>query len=293
MSIPVKILMFFERMIPLFIKRIFARMMSGLAYRLLHKHKLIAVHNLTRSFPEKSLDEILKIIRESYASFSMIFAEFMAVYRTDRKHLEDWVSVKGLEHYEQACSEGKGVLLITAHFGNWEVGNVALALLSNPPIFMARKLDSPLLEALTTAVRTKLGIGQLNKETAKRSTINLLRKGKAIELLIDQNVAAREGVFVDFFGRPACATSGIALMALHTGAAVLPIFTSRMTDGRYLTEIGPRIETVRTGDRDQDVLINTQNYHSVIENHVRKYPEQWLWLHQRWKTKRCQMRKKG
>jgi KDO2-lipid IV(A) lauroyltransferase len=124
------------------------------------------------------------------------------------------------------------------------------------------------------------------------SILSQLRKGEVLKLLIDQNAAAREGVFVNFFGRPACATTGIALMAIHTGAAVLPVFTTRMPDGRYLTEIGPRVDTVNTGNRDQDVLQNTQNYNTIIENHVRKYPGQWLWLHQRWKTKLVQARRK-
>lgn len=288
----IKIVKLIYRIFPLRFKRSLAVGMSRLAYHLLHKHKLIALHNLTRAFPEKSFDEILQIIKSSYESFAILFAEFLHIFYLDKKTLPNWVSVKGLEHYEKACREGRGVLLFTAHFGNWEMGNAALAILSTPPFFMARTLDSPLLEAVSTSARAALGIGNLHKENAMRMLLPLLRKGKAIILLIDQNVAAKEGVFVNFFGRPACATTGVALMAMHTGATVLPIFTTRMPDGRYLTEIGPPVETLNTGNRDQDVLANTQNYNSVIEDHVRKYPGQWLWLHQRWKTKRCQIRKK-
>lgn len=288
-----KIAMAIDRVTPLSVKLTLAVGMSRLVYHLLQKHRLIAVHNLSRSFPEKSLDDILKIIKESYANFALMFVEFPQILYLNRNNLDRWVSVKGLEHYQQACSDGKGVLLFTAHFGNWEMGNAALAILSKPPIFMARTLDSPFLEEISTAARERLGIGNLHKENAMRSVLSLLHKGEVLELLIDQNVAAREGVFINFFGRPACATSGVALMALHTGAAVLPIFTTRMPDGRYLTEIGPRAETFRTGNREQDVLQNTQNYNGIIEDHVRKYPGQWLWLHQRWKTRRCQMTKKG
>jgi KDO2-lipid IV(A) lauroyltransferase len=155
-------------------------------------------------------------------------------------------------------------------------------------MFMARIMDSPFLENVISYVRAAHGIAIIHKEKAMRLTLRLLRKGEAIQLLIDQNVSVQDGIFVDFFGRPACTTSGVALMALHTGAAVLPIFTTRMPDGRYITEIGPQVETIMTGNRDQDVLTNTQNYNSIIENHIRNYPGQWLWLHQRWKTKRCQ-----
>ncbi len=293
MTLTIKIIKAIERIVPLRIKRGLAVGMSRLAYHLLHKHKLIALHNLTRSFPEKSLDENLRIIKNSYASFAMVFAEFLRISYLDKNNLQRWVSVKGLEHYEKACREGRGVLLFTAHFGNWEIGTAALAILSTPPFFMARNLDSPFLEKISTSARAALGVRTLHKENAMRMLLPLLRKGKAVILLIDQNVAAKEGVFVDFFGRPACATTGVALMAMHTGAAVLPIFTARLPDGRYLTEIGPQVETVQTGDRDHDMLVNTQIYNKVIEEHVRKYPDQWLWLHQRWKTKRCQARRRN
>ncbi|MHB8138192.1 MAG: lysophospholipid acyltransferase family protein [Smithellaceae bacterium] len=291
MNIKIKIIIFLEHIVPLPVKRIVAVGFSRLAYYLLHKHKLIAVHNLTRSFPEKSLTEILQILKTSYASFALTFIEFLQILYLNRDNLNRWVSVKGLEHYDKACNEGKGVLLFTAHFGNWEMGNAALAILSKPPIFMARTLDSPFLEEITTYVRSTLGIGNIHKKNVLHSILSQLRKGQALKLLIDQNVAAREGVFVNFFGRPACATTGIALMALHTGAAVLPIFTTRMPDGTYLTEVGPQVETVNTGNREHDVLQNTQNYNTIIENHVRKYPGQWLWLHQRWKTKLVQARR--
>jgi len=292
LSFPVKFAIMLDRMFPLFIKRFIAVRASRVAYYLLPKHKLIALHNLTRSFPEKSLTENLQIIKDTYASFALTFIEFLQILYLNRNNLHRWVSVKGLEHYEKACREGKGVLLFTAHFGNWEMGNAALAILSKPPIFMARTLDSPFLEEITTSVRSRLGIGNIHKKNVMSSILSQLRKGEVLKLLIDQNAAAREGVFVNFFGRPACATTGIALMAIHTGAAVLPVFTTRMPDGRYLTEIGPRVDTVNTGNRDQDVLQNTQNYNTIIENHVRKYPGQWLWLHQRWKTKLVQARRK-
>jgi KDO2-lipid IV(A) lauroyltransferase len=124
-----------------------------------------------------------------------------------------------------------------------------------------------------------------------RQTLRLLKKGETIKLLIDQNVAWYEGVFIDFFGRRACTTSGLATLALHTGASVLPIFTTRLPDGKYLMEIGPPAETVNTGNHNRDILINTQNYTKVVEDHIRKYPEQWFWAHQRWKTKLYQAKR--
>jgi KDO2-lipid IV(A) lauroyltransferase len=288
MKINMKIAKAMDRAVPLCVKRLIAIGLSGLLYHLSLKHKLIAVHNLTRAFPEKSLPDILKIAKSSYTSFALMLAEFTDIYYLNKNNLHRRVSVRGLEYYDEACRAGKGVLLFSAHFGSWEIGNAALAILSRPPMFMARIMDSPFLENVISYVRAAHGIAIIHKEKAMRLTLRLLRKGEAIQLLIDQNVSVQDGIFVDFFGRPACTTSGVALMALHTGAAVLPIFTTRMPDGRYITEIGPQVETIMTGNRDQDVLTNTQNYNSIIENHIRNYPGQWLWLHQRWKTKRCQ-----
>jgi KDO2-lipid IV(A) lauroyltransferase len=126
-----------------------------------------------------------------------------------------------------------------------------------------------------------------------RPMIRLLKNGATINILIDQNVAWYEGVFVDFFGRKACTTPGLALLALHTKAPVLPVFTRRLPDGRYLLEIGKKVEIVSSGNRDADVLINTQNFTKIIEDKIRKYPAQWFWVHQRWKTKPCQVKQKG
>jgi len=111
-------------------------------------------------------------------------------------------------------------------------------------------------------------------------------------MLIDQNVAWYDGVFVNFFGRKACTTSGLALLALHTNAPVLPSFTRRLPDGKYILEIGPKVEIIRSGDRNNDVLINTQNFTKIIEEKISQYPEQWFWVHQRWKTKVCQAKQR-
>ena len=286
-----KIAIFLFRVIPLPVRRVIAIGFARLLYHLSLEHKLIAVHNLIRSFPEKSLNEILKIAKSSYASIALTMSEFFDILYLNKDNLHRWVSVRGLDHYEKACREGKGVLLFSAHFGSWEIGSAALAMMTKPLIFMVRLLDSPFLEDASTYVRGYCGNTSLHKDNAMRPTLRLLKKGETIKLLIDQNVSWYEGVFIDFFGRPACTTSGLATLALHTRAPVLPIFTTRMPDGKYLMEIGPRIETVNTGNRDRDVLMNTQNYTKIIEDHIRKYPEQWFWVHQRWKTKLWQAKR--
>jgi KDO2-lipid IV(A) lauroyltransferase len=282
---------FLFRIIPLLVRRTIAIGLARLLYHLFLKHKLIAVHNLTRSFPKKSLKDILKIAKASYSSFALMAAEFIDIPNLNKDNLHRWISVKGLDHYEKACREGKGVLLFSAHFGNWEIGNAALAIMTQPFIFVYRILDSPLLEKVITGVRASCGNISLSKENTMRRMIRRLKNGATISILIDQNVAWYGGIFVDFFGRKACTTSGLILLALHTEAPVLPVFTRRLPNGKYLLEIGRKVEIITSGNREADVLINTQNFTGIIEEQIRKYPEQWFWVHQRWKTKLCQVKR--
>jgi KDO2-lipid IV(A) lauroyltransferase len=279
--------------IPVSWRRVFVVSISGIIFRLSLKHRLITLHNLLRSFPEKPVDEIKRLAWQSFRSFALIIAEFADLFYLTKNNLHDWTSIEGLENYEEACKDGKGVLLFGAHFGNWEMGNAALAITTKPFIFIYRVLDSPFLERYITGARASYGNISLPKEKAMRPMLRLLKNGATINLLIDQNIAWYEGVFVDFFGRPACTTSGLALLALSTGAQVLPAFTRRLQSGKYLLEIGKKVEIIRSENHDNDVLINTQNFTKIIEEHISKYPEQYLWMHQRWKTKRCQVKYRG
>jgi KDO2-lipid IV(A) lauroyltransferase len=266
--------------------------LAGFGYRLSLKHRLIAFHNLSRSFPEKKLEEIVKIAKKSYRNFSFVVAEFFDIPYLNKSNLHRWISIEGLDNYKQACREEKGVLLFGAHFGNWEIGNAALAIMTQPFIFVYRILDSPLLEKVITGVRSSYGNISLSKENTMRKMIRLLKNGATVNMLIDQNAAWYGGVFVDFFGRQACTTSGLALLASHTEAPMLPAFTRRLPNGKYLLEIGKKVEIITSGNREADILINTQNFTKIIEEQIRKYPEQWFWVHQRWKTKLCQVKQK-
>ena len=279
--------------IPISVRRVIAFFIAKLFYYLSLKHRLIAIHNLMRSFPDKSLEEIIRIAKESYLSISLVLVEFYDIPSLNKDNLNELITIRGLDNYTNACNEGKGVLLFGAHFGNWEIGNVALAILTRPLSFVYRILDSKLLEGIITTVRASCGNTSLPKENAMRQMIRLLKKDTTISLLIDQNVAWYGGVFVDFFGRKACTTSGLALLAMHTEAPVLSFFTSRLPDGKYLLEIGGKVDIISSENREADILINTQNFTKIIEEHIRQYPEQWFWVHQRWKTKLCQVKQRG
>jgi KDO2-lipid IV(A) lauroyltransferase len=182
----------------------------------------------------------------------------------------------------RALDKGRGVLFFSGHFSNWELMAAAAALLIKPAGVIYRTLDNALLEHLVLRIRSATGNTLIPKEHAMRSMIRRLNRNEIIGILIDQNMAWSEGVFVDYFGRPACTTDGLALLALHTHAPVLPGYIVRLQDGRYRLVIGPEV----------DVITNTQRFTKIFEETVRRYPDQWFWVHHRWKTQRCQIRMK-
>jgi len=263
-----------------------------LFYHLVPRQRLIAAYNLRRAFPEKSDDEILRIARGVYRNLGIVTAEFFDIPRLTRENIGERVEAEGLEHCRRALEKGRGVLIFGAHFGNWEVEAVAVSLLVKPFGVIYRRLDSALLDSLVLKIRSATGNTPLPKERAMRPMRRVLTQNGMLGILIDQNVAWYEGVFVDYFGRPACTTDGLALLALHTEAPVLPGHMARLPDGRYRLVLGPEVEVINTGDHEADLLTNTQRFTKIIEETVRQYPEQWLWVHQRWKTQKCQVHRK-
>ncbi len=258
-------------------------------YHLAAKQRLIAIHNLTCAFPEKDMSEIIRIAKGSYRNMGIIAAEFFDIPSLNQKNVEDRVEIEGLEHCINALKKNRGLLTFGAHIGNWELEAAAVALLLKPMAVVYRTLDSAILENLVTWVRSATGNIPLDKTLAMRPIIRHLKENGIVGLMIDQNMAWQEGVFVDFFGRPAATSNGLALLALHTGAPVIPGMTVRVKNGKYRLIVGEEVEIIRTGDRDLDVISNTQKFTRIVEEMVRKYPEQWFWVHQRWKTKVCQI----
>jgi KDO2-lipid IV(A) lauroyltransferase len=253
---------------------------------LLHgKLRRVGMRNLELAFPDKSRGERKKILRGVFTSLGRQVAEVCLFPKYTRENVSKIVVYEGFENFERALARGKGVLFLTAHLGAWELSAFAHSLYGHPLKIVMRPLDNPYLDRMTRAYRTMHGNKTVDKDFA-RGLIAALRKGETVGVLMDTNMIASQGVFVDFFGMKACTASGAARVALKTDAAVVPGFT--IWDPvlqKYRLRFDPAVELIRTNNNDADVVANTAKFTKVIEEYVRRYPDQWLWVHRRWKTR--------
>ena len=289
-DILIKVIVRCFSLIPLWLRKGFFIGLWRLFYHFSPRQRFIALFNLRRAFPDKSMAEIIRIAKGAYRNLAIVCAEFFDLPQMDRSRLTRLLEIDGLEHSRRALEKEKGLLLFGAHFGNWELMAVAGSLLISPGIAIYRPLDNAFIDRIVSYVRSSTGNTPVPKKRAMLQMIRCLGRNGTVGVLIDQNVSWKEGVFVDFFGRPACTTDGFAQMALRGETPVLPAFMVRKPDGKYRLIIGEEVNMIRTGDWDADVKANTQQFTRIIEDMIRQYPDQWLWLHQRWKTKVHQVR---
>lgn len=222
-------------------------------------------------------DRITNGVFRSIARLLVSFARFPQI-RPD--NVKEWIRYEGLENFQSALARGRGVLVATAHLGNWELSAFAHALMTAPMNIVVRPLDNPGIDAMVERRRALSGNRIIEKKDAARGILRALAANEAVGILIDQNTSAEEGVFIDFFGEKACAGSAFAKLAYHSGAAVVPGFALwSEPERRYVLRFYPALEM--TGD----VLADTQRIHSHLESVIREYPDQWLWIHRRWKTR--------
>ena len=192
----------------------------------------------------------------------------------------------GLENYLEGLRRARGVIFMTAHLGAWELSSFAHAICGYPLKFVVRPIDNALVEALVSRYRMRSGNVPIRRKSAARDILGALRRNEAVGILFDQNTTRGEGVFVDFFGIPAATTPAIARFALSTGAAVVPGFLIwEEHTGKHRLRLDPPVDLVNTGDRSRDVIENTRIFNRILEDYVRRYPDQWLWIHRRWKTR--------
>jgi KDO2-lipid IV(A) lauroyltransferase len=242
--------------------------------------------NLAFALPELAPAQRDAIVRGVYRSLARLLVSLARFPHLSRNNIHHWIHYDGLEHFERARSCGRGVLILTAHLGNWELSAVAHGLYGRPMHVLVRPLDNPYLDALIRRYRTLSGNRIIEKTDSPRRIFEALQANHAVGILVDQNTTPDGGVFVDFFGRQACASSGLVKIALRTGAPVVPGFALWDESlGRYVLRFWPPLEMTVTGDAEADVQVNTQRTHTVLEQIIRQYPDQWLWIHRRWKTR--------
>ena len=256
------------------------------AYLLMGRLRRVGNRNLEIAFPDKSPRERGRLLRGMYVSLGRLLAEFCLFPRYTRQNVERIAVYHGFENFEQAEHLGKGVLLLTGHVGGWEIGSFVHSLYGHPMNIVVRPLDNPYLNSLAEDFRSRFGNRLLGKQDFARGLLAAMHKGETVGILMDTNMTPPQGDFVPFFGVPACTATGLARVALKTGAAVVPAFTVWDDQlGKYRVLFEPAIKLVNTGNTDADVLTNTALFNRAIENVIRRYPDQWLWVHRRWKTR--------
>jgi len=257
-----------------------ARLVFALLDRAVPKLRRIGLRNLAMAFPERTASERDRILDGVFQNLARILVVFARMPRLDRTSIPRWIRYEGLEHFTEALKQGKGVLFYTAHLGNWELSAFAHGLLTAPMHIVVRPLDNPHLDRLSESVRTASGNHIIGKKEFARRILEALHHNEAVGILADQNAGLAEGIFVDFFGRKACAHATFARIAARTGAAVIPGFALwSEQEQRYILRFYPPVPV--TGD----ATVDTQRLHTHLESVIRAYPDQWLWIHRRWKTR--------
>ncbi len=269
-----KVSVFIMRMVPLILKD-------------LRRTGLI---NLEIAFPEKSLDERKAILGASIESLGRVLGELSQFHKFTRSRLVEMISLdlsdEAMRLYKETEAGQRGVLITTGHLGNWELSVLGFAGLFKPISFLARPQDNPKIDAMLHQLRQRFGNSPINKTNSAMLGIKILREGGILGILSDVNAHPKEGVFVPFFGLPACTTSGPATIAIRANAVIYPTFCIwEKSENRYRFVFGRQIEPVRTGNRKSDVVETTALFTAEIEKIIRAYPDQWMWIHKRWKTR--------
>jgi len=249
------------------------------------RHRTVAQKNLSIAFGG-TLDEQARrrLCRECFQHLVQVFLKLPYVYCLNASDAGRFITFQGMEHLYRAMEKKRGVLVLASHFGNWELMSIGFSLLQFPIHVIARPIENPLADAFITRLRSIGGTEVISKKGSFREILRALHRGRVVAILLDQNAAAHEGVFVPFFGKTACTHKAMAILALRTGAPVVPVYNFREPGGHYRMVFLPEIPLKATGDMERDIRENTSLYNSTMEGYIRLYPEQWFWVHRRWKT---------
>ena len=272
--------------VPRPLARAVAIFFAQIIYLLHFRLRRVGLRNLALAFPEKSKSERARILRGEFTSLGRQLAEVCHFPKYTLENVNQVIVYDGFENYERAYARGKGVLFLTAHFGGWELSAFSHSMHGHWMHVVMRPMDNLYLDRLIRNYRTMHGNTTVDKDDFIRGLLAAMKKGEVVGILMDTNMTPPQGIFVDFFGIPACTASGLARIALRTDAAVVPTFT--IWDPvlrKYRLRFDPAVDLIRTDDNEADIITNTQLFTKIIEDYVRRYPDQWLWVHRRWKTR--------
>ncbi|WP_317890962.1 lysophospholipid acyltransferase family protein [Granulicella arctica] len=256
------------------------------AFRRLGRLREVGLRNLELALPELPEAKRNRILASVYRNLGWLLAEFCQMAKYSSDEASGFIRYDGLEHYLGARARGKGVLVLTGHLGAWELSSFYHSLKDYPMGLVIRRLDNPLVDRFVNRIRCLHGNRVIHKDDFARGLIASMRAGETVGILMDTNMTPPQGVFVPFFGVEACTASGLARVASKTGAAVVPGFLLyEESEQQYVLRFGEELALQRSDDNEADALANTALFTAVIERYVRQYPEQWLWMHRRWKTR--------
>jgi KDO2-lipid IV(A) lauroyltransferase len=271
-------------LLPIPVSKSLSRLMGYLWYRLDAKHRNIALCNLKQAFEdERTSNEIVQLAIRAFEQIIGVLFELAWYSRKQLTDLPEFFTLRGMNHIHEAMAKGQGVLALTAHLGNWELLTAGPTLGRFPIHIVYRPLDFRPLDHVVSGLRVRFGARLIPSTKAMRKILRALKRCEVVGILMDQNVDWYEGVFVDFFSKPACTNKGMAILALRTKAPVVPAFIVREAS-KFVIEFQPALPLIQTGDYTHDVEANTAQYNQAIEAMIRRYPDQWFWVHQRWKT---------
>jgi Kdo2-lipid IVA lauroyltransferase/acyltransferase len=272
--------------LPRGLARMVVRVLTLSAYLGLSRLRRVGERNLELALPEVPRVERTRILRGLFRNLGAQLVEFCRMPRYTAQNTRGWIRTEGLENYLASQARGKGVLVLTGHLGGWELSSFYHSLMGHPMGMVIRRLDNRLLDEYVNRIRCLHGNRVLHKDDFARGLLTAMRTGETVGILMDTNMTPPQGVFVRFFGITACTASGLARVALKTGAAVVPGFLVwESAEGKYVLHFWPELRFAESDDHEADILAATQQCNDVLESWIRRYPDQWLWIHRRWKTR--------
>lgn len=280
-----KIGVFLARLLPMKAAYSLGKLLGIASFLLIGRYRRRTLEHLRQAFPLKSEKEIRRIAINAYSNVIANYIEFIHFYKLNKDNIDSWITFHGLDKINKVLSQGKGLIGLTAHFGNWELIGPCVKIKGYEGATIARKIYFYKYDKYLKKLRSASSINVIYREESPKKILNVLKENKILGMLADQDIDNIEGVFVDFFGRPAYTPTAPARLAMTSGAPLVPCYMLR-NGNKYDCFIEEPIFVEAGKDKEEAIKYYTQKWTNVLESYIKKYPEQWVWMHRRWKTKK-------